>query len=219
MSFAGADAKWLKVALGCPHGGYLLVRALAALLLSSLVFGFALPEDDGKPEHNPGIAGQRDGDGLPLVPKLHWGMTQAEIQRAFPDVGEHWTRVASDTPNHRELEIAHYDIEGCRFRLDLDFFNQSRDELVELDATPEAPDMEECLGHVRARFLDRFGPHPWQDDEGGYAGGMKISDETRIVWSGKVTTIWFQISDDLKTGKRRFWITLQHAGAPGTFIQ
>lgn len=201
---------------------------LGAVLASGLFFGCAAADDldDGKPIHNPGIAPQREGDGLPFLSKLRWEMRAEQIEIAYPDVKEVWVvHEYSPTPHFRTLKLPHFTIDGCQFQLDLGFFNPPDDTLTEISADYDGPDVEDCLQRMRAKFFDTFGPHPWNsgDETTVTVYPDKTSEQTETTvsraWAGKVTMITFDVTTILKTGKHRFRFTLQHNGAPGTFVE
>lgn len=234
MSLEAADAKWrLALGLGSHRAafpGKCMIRSgyVAAVLMGGLFIGCAAADDldDGKPVHNPGIVAQRDGDGLPLLPKLHWEMRREQIQLAYPGMQELWiARGGSEKPNFRQLKIPHFMIAGCEFWLDLDFFNPPEDTLTELGGYYDGPDVEGCLQRVRTKFFDIFGPHPWNsgDETTVTVYPYKTSEQTETTvsraWIGKVTMITFDVTTILKTGKHRFRFTLLHNGAPGTFVE
>jgi hypothetical protein len=201
--------------------------AIAAALAASLLLG-AAPNgsDDGRPANNPGIAGQKIDDGLPFFPKLRWEMTREQIRLAYPEVEDMWiVRGGSEKPNFHMLKIPRLVIDGCPFWVDLDFFNPPEDTLTEMSGNYDGPNVEDCLQRVRARFFDTFGPHPWNSGDQTsvtvFPDGTSEHTETTVsrTWNGKVTTIWFDVTTVLKTGKHRFRFVLQHAGAPGTYVE
>jgi hypothetical protein len=198
---------------------------LSAVLMSSLFFGYAAADDldDGKPAHNPGIAAQRESDGLPLLAKLRWEMRREQIRLAYPDAEDTWiVRGFSEKPNFRQLKIPRLAIAGCQFRLELGFFNPPDDRLTELAGYYDGPNVEDCLQRVRTKFFDTFGPHPWNSgEETGIVAGTGERAETTVsrAWIGTVTTITFDVTTMPKTGKHRFRFILQHSGAPGTYVE
>jgi hypothetical protein len=201
---------------------------LNVAFMSCLLAGFAAADDldDGKPVHNPGIAAQRDGDGLPLFPKLHWEMRREQIQLAYPEVEDMWTvREFSDRPRFRQLKIPRFVIDGCPFQVVLGYFDPPEDTLTEMTGDYDGPDVEGCLQRMRTKFFDTYGPHPWNSGEEDtvtvYPDQTSEHTETTVsrAWAGKVTMITFDVTTILKTGKHRFRFTLQHNGAPGTFVE
>jgi len=203
-------------------------RYLSAVLMSGLFFGYAAADDldDGKPVHNPGIASQCNGDGLPFLSKLRWEMRREQIQLAYPEMEDMWiVRGFSEKPNFRQLKIPHFAIDGCQFWLDLDFFNSPEDTLTELAGYYDGPNVEDCLQRVRTKFFDTFGQHPWNsgDETNVVVYPDKTSEHTETtvsrVWIGKETMISFDVTTILKTGRHRFRFVLQHSGAPGTFVE
>ena len=197
----------------------------SAILMSGLSFGYAAADDldDGKPVHNPGIASQHDSDGLPFLSKLRWEMRREQIQLVYPEVQDMWiVRGFSEKPNFRQLKIPHFAIDGCQFRLELDFFNPPDDTLTELAGYYDGANVEDCLQRTRAKFFDTFGPHPWNSgEETSVVVGTGEHPETTVsrAWIGKVTMISFDVTTILKTGRHRFRLVLQHTGAPGTYVE
>lgn len=201
---------------------------LNVAFMSCLFAGAAAADDldDGKPAHNPGIAAQRDGDGLPLFPKLHWEMRHDQVQLAYPEAEDLWVvSELTDNPNHRHLKIPRFVIDGCAFRVVLGYFDPPEDTLTDIVGDYDGPDVEGCLQRMRTKFFDTYGPHPWNsgDETNVVTYPDKTSEHTETTvsraWAGKVTMITFDVTTILKTGKHRFRFTLQHNGAPGTFVE
>ena len=196
--------------------------AALVALASILLFGFSPPDviDDGQPDHNPGLIAQRKADGLPFIHKLRWGMHREKIQKAFPEVEDLWIERGFTTkPNFRQLKVPHFVVQGCEFHLEMDFFNPPMDSLTELSGYYEGSKVEYCLNRITKRFVHDFGPHPWHGGGETYGSGGHTETTVSQVWSGRVTTIWLEVTKDLKSKKRRFRVTLQHTGAPGTVIE
>jgi len=119
------------------------------------------------PSHNPGIAGQRDTEGLPLIPTLRWKMRREEIQLAFPDVEDIWIKEgASEKPDYRMLTIRDYEIDGCKFELDLGFFNPPLDTLSQVSGNYVGSNVDDCLHRLQREFQTEFGPHPSKSSGG-----------------------------------------------------
>lgn len=194
---------------------------LNVAIMSCLLAGFAAADDldDGTAAHNPGIASQHGGDGLPLIPKLHWDMRREQIKLAFPDVQDMWTkRGFSEKPNFRQLKIRRYEISGCEFELTMDFFNDPDDSLTEITGDYKGSDASICIDRIKAKFFGELGSHPrktdWSNDIQGHT-----EMNTSLSWSGAVTGAVLLITTRSDSGHLRFGFSLLHEGAPGTYVE
>jgi hypothetical protein len=194
-----------------------MARTVLLLSLASFVAlsgpAFCDPEDDGTTRHNSGIANQFPGDPLPLLGKLKWDATRAEVRAMFPGV-EDGEPAPGDAAANRQFRLRAFALGGCTFTLSFAFFDATG-RLKDVIGRYDGRDADNCQQKTHDGFDDRFGVHPQL-----VIGNGAEERTDSLVWSGDVTTIWLDTTTDTATDRTtKFRFVLQRSDARGSITE
>jgi hypothetical protein len=178
-----------------------------------LLFGCVQQPSDPYVGVSPALRNWTDAQGIAGFDNLRWKMKEQEIAQLYPAF-----RPPTDRTGWSHLEMKDYEMMGCRFAVNLGFFD---DELTNLQFNYSGDRAESCATQIKSNLQSSFGPGKVNQEFGLQSAPGGVATKFPIlytIWNGPQLVV-FVDETTYPNGSRSLAVDYIHSGAPGTYIE